>query len=65
MADKKKKKGMFKFFKQVLAEMKKVTWPNKKEIGNYTTVVIAMVTITAIGIGIFYLVFKQLFLALL
>lgn len=37
-----KKSKMSNYFKGVKAEMKKVSWPTKKELLNYTTVVIAL-----------------------
>lgn len=38
------------FFKDVWAELKKVRWPNRKELMNYTTVVL----VTVIFITIFF-----------
>jgi preprotein translocase subunit SecE len=31
------------FFKEVVREMKKVSWPNRKELVNYTAIVLATV----------------------
>jgi preprotein translocase subunit SecE len=31
------------FFKEVVREMKKVSWPNRKEMVNYTAIVLATV----------------------
>jgi preprotein translocase subunit SecE len=31
------------FFKEVVREMKKVNWPNRKELVNYTAIVLATV----------------------
>jgi preprotein translocase subunit SecE len=31
------------FFKEVIREMKKVSWPNRKELVNYTAIVLATV----------------------
>jgi len=39
-------------FKAVKSELKKVSWPNKKDLGNYTTVVLAFCAVTALGIFI-------------
>ena len=41
-----------KFLKEVRIELKKVTWPNKREISNATWVVITAVVIIAVFIGI-------------
>lgn len=37
-----------KFLKEVRAELKKVHWPTKKELGNYTTTVIITVAVIAV-----------------
>lgn len=45
------KKGFFKgitnFFKSTRSELKKVSWPNRKELVNYTIVVIAVCILIA------------------
>ncbi|MFC0190586.1 preprotein translocase subunit SecE [Fictibacillus aquaticus] len=50
MADvaEKTKKSPGKFFSDVSKEMKKVTWPKRKEIVKYTTVVISTVVVMAV-----------------
>ena len=60
MATKVKKPGLVKFFKSVMAELKKVSWPNRKELINYTLVVLAMSFITALGIWIFDTSFRSI-----
>lgn len=51
-----KVKGFFgrlgKFFKEVVAEVKQLTWPTKKELINYTLAVICFCALMAIIIGI-------------
>ncbi len=37
-----------KFLREVRAELKKVHWPTKKELGNYTTTVLITVTVIAV-----------------
>jgi len=39
---------MFKFLKNVSREMKKVTWPKRKELTSYTITVIATVAFVAV-----------------
>jgi len=41
-------KKIGKFFKDVSGELKKVTWPTKKELVNYTLTVIAFVVAMAV-----------------
>jgi preprotein translocase subunit SecE len=39
--------GFRRFFRNVIAELKKVNWPNRKELTTYTIVVIATVFIVS------------------
>ena len=45
-------KKLFKFLREVRLEMKKVTWPTRKEITGSTVVVIITVIIVSIYLGI-------------
>jgi preprotein translocase subunit SecE len=60
MATKVKRPGLVKFFKSVVAELKKVSWPNRKELTNYTLVVLFMGFITAVGIWVFDTFFRSM-----
>ncbi len=40
--------SMFRFFKNVSREMKKVSWPNRKELTSYTITVITTVAFIAL-----------------
>ena len=40
------------FFKGVRSELKRVSWPNKKELYSYTVVVIVVCVVVAFGIWI-------------
>lgn len=52
------------FFKEVVAELKKVAWPTRQEVFAYTVVVlVAVVVIAALIFGMDY-VFTKLILAL-
>ncbi|NLY72517.1 MAG: preprotein translocase subunit SecE [Tissierellia bacterium] len=50
------------YFKGVRSEMRKVSWPSKKEMKNYTAVVVAMTAILAAIMGLADLIFQQIFL---
>jgi preprotein translocase subunit SecE len=39
------------FFREVVAEFRKVTWPNRPEIANSTTVVIVVSVVVAFFLG--------------
>lgn len=41
-----------KFFKDVFGELKKVTWPTRKELVSYTLTVLAFVAVMAIIVGV-------------
>jgi len=45
-------KRIGRFLKEVRLEMKRVTWPNKKEVSGATWVVIVTVVIIALFIGV-------------
>lgn len=54
-------KSIFSFFSESWAELKKVRWPNRKELTNYTLIVIGTVTFVTIyfwvlDIGISYVI---------
>ena len=48
------------FLKEVKSEMKKVTWPNKKETINYTVIVVVLSFLTIIFLGGFDFLLAQL-----
>lgn len=47
-----------KFFKGVKSEVKKITWPKRKQVINNTLIVIAVVVIIGIIIAIFDSIFQ-------
>ena len=55
---KKSKAGIY--FKGVKAEMRKVIWPTKKELINYTGMVIIISTIVAVTVSVLDLVINSL-----
>ncbi|HHY18447.1 MAG TPA: preprotein translocase subunit SecE [Firmicutes bacterium] len=50
--------GLGKFFRDIKTELRKVVWPNKKELVNYTVVVIVISLIVALFIGLIDLAFS-------
>lgn len=46
------------FLKNVRAEMKKVSWPTRKELKDYTVVVLVMCTLTTLGIYVFDMILE-------
>ncbi|MBO6061566.1 MAG: preprotein translocase subunit SecE [Clostridia bacterium] len=57
-------KGIGKYFKEVWAEVKQLTWPTPKELINYCIAVIAFCALMAIIIGLLDLAFGSAFQAL-
>ncbi len=51
---------MGKFLREARAELRKVTWPNRKELITYTAVVIVATAIAAAFLGVVDLIFSQL-----
>ena len=50
------------FYRQVIAELRKVVWPTRKELLTYTWVVIVFVTVLATIVAIFDFGFAKLVL---
>ena len=51
------------FYKQVVAELRKVIWPTRKELVTYTTVVVFFVLVMVAIIAVFDLIFGKAVLA--
>lgn len=60
MAEAQKKSGnkMFRFFKEVKSEMKKVVWPSRKQVVKNTLIVMAVVLILGVFIWALDLLFQ-------
>ena len=58
MNEKKKGNKIFRFFKEVKSEMKKVVWPTKKQIINNTLIVFAAVAVIGVFIWVLDLIFQ-------
>lgn len=41
-----------KFFKEVRSELRKVAWPNRKELTSYTVLVLVTVAVVSVYIGV-------------
>jgi preprotein translocase, SecE subunit, bacterial len=57
----KKEAGIVKFFREVKAEVKRITWPNKNEAKKAFIATIAFTLFYIVLVGGFDLVFKNLF----
>ena len=51
-ANKKKRKSPARFFKDIISELKKVTWPTFKELLKYAGAVLAFILVVAIIVGL-------------
>ncbi|MCG8541459.1 MAG: preprotein translocase subunit SecE [Clostridia bacterium] len=51
--------GARKYFKSVKSELKKVSWPNRKELQSYTIVVLVACGLASLGIWLADSVFGQ------
>ncbi|MCU1673085.1 MAG: preprotein translocase subunit SecE [Frankiales bacterium] len=47
------------FYKQVVAELRKVIWPTRKELVTYTTVVVVFVLVMVAIVAVFDLIFGK------
>lgn len=57
MTDTAKKRSIRKHFRETKAEMKKVSWPSKKEVLKHTQVVLIAISIIGIGLWLVDLAF--------
>ncbi|MFZ5975777.1 MAG: preprotein translocase subunit SecE [Bacillota bacterium] len=48
---KKKRRNIVRYFKETVSELKKVNWPTRKALINYTLAVLAFITLAAIITG--------------
>lgn len=55
-----KRMGARKYFKSVKSELKKVSWPNRKDLQSYTIVVLVACGLAAMGIWLADSVFGQI-----
>ncbi|MDD2481234.1 MAG: preprotein translocase subunit SecE [Lutispora sp.] len=60
MTDTAKKFSMKKYFKETKAEMKKVSWPSRKEVLQHTEVVLASIVIMGLALWTVDLIFAKM-----
>jgi preprotein translocase subunit SecE len=51
-ANKKKRRSPARFFKDIISELKKVTWPTAKDLVKYSGAVLAFILVTAVIVGL-------------
>lgn len=56
-----KNSGIIQFFREVKAEVKRITWPSKKEIKKASTAVVAFCLFYLVVVGGMDYIFKNLF----
>jgi preprotein translocase subunit SecE len=60
-ANKKKRKSPARFFKDIVSELKKVTWPTAKDLLKYSGAVLAFILVVAVIVGLMDWGLKSLF----
>ncbi len=60
--NKKKRRGLIRYFKDMISELKKVTWPTKKDLVTYSLAVVVFILIVAAVTGLFDFGLGALFL---
>jgi preprotein translocase subunit SecE len=51
--------AVVRYFREMAAELRKVTWPTRQEARKLTTVVVIVVVITAIALGVVDYIFSR------
>jgi len=64
-AKKKQSKGLAKFYRETIAELKKVSWPTWPEARHLTKVVLIVIAIMGAFLGLLDYAFSQLFALIL
>ncbi len=57
----KKPNAIVRFFRETIAELRKVSWPSREEATRLTIIVLVVVTVTSAAFGILDYLFAQLF----
>ncbi|MGI6189861.1 MAG: preprotein translocase subunit SecE [Clostridiales bacterium] len=57
---KKRRRSIVKYFREVISELKKVSWPSRKELINSTIATIVFIVAFAIVVGVVDLILGQL-----
>jgi preprotein translocase subunit SecE len=60
-AQKKQTRGIRKFYRETIAELRKVSWPTRSEAINLTRVVLVVIVLMGAFLGILDYLFTQLF----
>ena len=60
-AQKKQLRGIRKFYRETIAELRKVSWPTRSEAINLTRVVLVVIVLMSSFLGILDYLFTQLF----
>lgn len=60
LANRKKRRTPVRFFKDIVSELKRVTWPSGKELLNASLVVFAFIAVFAVVVGLFDFGFGEL-----
>ena len=56
--------GALRFFKETKSELKKVSWPNKKQLVHNTLIILVFIIITSVILSVLDVGFAELFKAL-
>ena len=56
--------GALRFFKETKSELKKVSWPNKKQLLHNTLIMLVFIIITSVILSVLDVGFAELFKAL-
>jgi len=62
---KKKENRLIRYLKQTRAELKKVTWPTRKEAIRLTAIVLAVTVVMSAFLGVVDYLFSQIFAAII
>ena len=64
-SSRKKQNAITRYFRETIGELRKVTWPTRKEAINLTIVVLIVVTIMSLFLGVLDFIYTRFFILIL
>ena len=64
-ASRKQQNRITRFFRETVGELRKVTWPTRKEAINLTIVVLIVIAVMSVFLGVLDFIYSQFFVLIL
>jgi preprotein translocase subunit SecE len=64
-SSRKQQNAISRYFRETIGELRKVTWPTRKEATNLTIVVLIVVTVMSLFLGVLDFIYTRFFILIL